>query len=112
VPTETSATRWGYHKVCRKPGEFAEASSAVYFDASCKRARIVLGAADGPPILLHPLAAEIALKGAVAAGRDSLRAAVRAALPERDAIDQKLFTACVERALEQSGVFAGPHQAE
>jgi len=112
VPSETSATRWGYHKVCRKPGEFAEASSAVYFDASCKRARIVLGAADGPPILLHPLAAEIALKGAAAAGRESLRAAVRAALPERDAIDQKLFTACVERALEQSGVFASPQQAE
>lgn len=112
VPTETSATRWGYHKVCRKPGEFAEASAAVYFDASCKRARIVLGAADGPPILLHALAAELALKGAAAAGRESLRAAVRAALPERDAVDKKLFTACVERALEQSGVFAGPQQAE
>ena len=38
--------------------------------------------------------------------------AVRAALPERDAIDQKRFTACVERALEQSGIFAGPRQAE
>jgi carbon-monoxide dehydrogenase medium subunit len=112
VPSETPATHWGYHKVCRKPGEFAEASAAVYFDASRKCSRIVLGAVDGPPILLHALAAEIALKGAGAAGREPLRAAVRAALPERDAIDHKLFTACVERALEQSGIFAGPKQAE
>jgi len=112
VPSQTAATHWGYHKVCRKPGEFAEASAAVYFDASRKRARIVLGAVDGPPLLLHALAEEIALKGAGAAGREALRAAVRAALPDRDAIDQKLFTACLARALDQSGILAGPQQAE
>ncbi|MGQ3003718.1 MAG: FAD binding domain-containing protein [Hydrogenophaga sp.] len=112
VPSETTTSHWGYHKVCRKPGEFAEASSAVYFDASQGRARIVLGAADGPPILLDGLAEEIAAKGASAAGREQLRAAVRTALPERDAIDLKLFTACVERALAQSGVFADSKSAE
>jgi carbon-monoxide dehydrogenase medium subunit len=112
VPSETPATHWGYHKVCRKPGEFAEASAAVYFDVSRKRARIVLGATDGAPILLNELAAEIASKGAGAAGRELLRAAISVALPERDAIDLKLFTACVERALEQSGVLADLKHAE
>lgn len=112
VPSETRTSHWGYHKVCRKPGEFAEASAAVYFDASRGRARIVLGAADGPPILLDGLAEEIAAKGASAAGREQLRAAVRTALPERDAIDLRLFTACVERALAQSGVFANSKPAE
>lgn len=112
VPSETPTTHWGYHKVCRKPGEFAEASAAAYFDVSRKRARIVLGAADGPPILLNELAAEIAIKGAGAGGREQLRAAVSVALPERDTIDLKLFTACVERALEQSGVLADLEQAE
>lgn len=112
VPSETPTTHWGYHKVCRKPGEFAEASAAVYFDVSRKCARIVLGAADGPPILLNELAAEIASKGAGAARRELLQEAVSVALPERDAIDLKLFTACVERALEQSGVFAELKQAE
>ena len=112
VPSETPTTHWGYHKVCRKPGEFAEASAAVYFDVSRKRARIVLGATDGPPILLNELAAEIASKGAGAASRELLRAAISVALPERDAIDLKLFTACVERALEQSGVFADLKHAE
>lgn len=112
VPSETPATRWGYHKVCRKPGEFAEASAAVYFDVSRQRARIVLGAADGPPILLNEFAAEIARKGAQAAGREKVSAAISVALPDRDAIDRKLFTACVERALEQSGVFSNLKQAE
>lgn len=112
VPSETPATHWGYHKVCRKPGEFAEASAAVYFDVSRKRARIVLGATDGAPILLNELAAEIASKGAGAAGRELLRAAISVALPERDAINLKVFTACVERALEQSGVLADLKHAE
>lgn len=112
VPSETRTLQWGYHKVCRKPGEFAEASAAVYFDASQASARIVLGATDGPPLLLRQLAADIAAEGAGAAGRDQLRAAVRTALPERDAVDLKIFTACVERALEQSGILAERKQAE
>jgi carbon-monoxide dehydrogenase medium subunit len=112
VPVETPTTRWGYHKVCRKPGEFADASAAVYFDVSRKRARVVLGATDGPPILLNDFATEIASIGAQAVGREKVSAAISVALPDRDAIDRKLFTACVERALEQSGVFSNPKLAE
>jgi aerobic carbon-monoxide dehydrogenase medium subunit len=106
VPPRTPTTRWGYHKLCRKPGEFAEASAAVYLDEGRGAARIALGAVDGPPILLNALAAAVAQQGAGAASRAQLRAAVAAALPERDAIDLKMFTACVERALQQAGVIA------
>lgn len=104
VPRLAPGTRWGYHKLCRKPGEFAEASAAIHLDASRGACRIVLGAVDGAPILLRELAAEVAAQGAAAAGKARLRDAVAAALPERDAIDLKLFTACLERALEQAGV--------
>lgn len=112
VPCKTPTLRWGYHKVCRKPGEFAEASAAVYFDASRNCARIVLGAVDGPPVLLNDLALAIASKGADAAKREQLGAAVAAALPARDAIDLKLFATCVERALEHSGIFADLKKGE
>jgi carbon-monoxide dehydrogenase medium subunit len=98
--------------VCRKPGEFAEASAAAYFDVSRGYARIVLGAVDGPPILLNELAAAIAKRDAGAVVRERLRKTVAAALPARDVIDLKLFTACVERALEQSGVLADLKQGE
>lgn len=106
VPAASAACRWGYHKLCRKPGEFAEASAAVYLDGSRGCARVALGAVDGPPILLRELAAVIASNGAGAASAEQLRAAVAMALPERDRIDLKLYTACVERALEQAGIVA------
>jgi len=113
VPAMTPTTRWGYHKLCRKPGEFAEASAAVYFEAGRKQARIALGAVDGRPILLDRLAAEIAATGAGAASRSQIRLAVASALPERDSIDVNLFAVCVERALAQAGVLhPQPHPAE
>jgi carbon-monoxide dehydrogenase medium subunit len=104
VPAMTPTTRWGYHKLCRKPGEFAKASAAVYFDSACRQARIALGAVDGAPLLLDRLAAEMAAKGADAASRNQIRRAVATALPERDSIDVNVFAVCVERALAQAGV--------
>jgi aerobic carbon-monoxide dehydrogenase medium subunit len=108
VPAATASMRWGYHKICRKPGEFAEASAAVYFDASRNIARIVLGAVDGPPILLKDLAASIANQGPPAAGPAQLRAAVAAALPDREPIELKWFAVCIERALAKAGVLDNP----
>ena len=101
VPRVASSTRWGYHKLCRKPGEFAEASAAVYVAGAKGPVRIALGAVDGPPILLADLARAAA--GAADIAHDQVRSAVRDVLVERDAVDIKLFTACVERALEQAG---------
>lgn len=112
VPRATPTTFWGYHKVCRKPGEFAEASAAAYFDSARGCARIALGAVDGPPILLNDLAASIAKRDVGAVSREQLRDVVAAALPSRDAIDLKRFTACVERAVLQSGVLANLHSGE
>jgi carbon-monoxide dehydrogenase medium subunit len=104
VPGTTPATRWGYHKLCRKPGEFAEASAAVYLDPSRNSSRIALGAVDGPPVLLTGLAAQLASKGANAPNHEQLLVAVRTALPGRDGIDLKFFAACLQRALQQAGI--------
>ncbi|NEX64691.1 FAD binding domain-containing protein [Noviherbaspirillum galbum] len=116
VPRSSQTLQWGYHKVCRKPGEFAEASAAAYFDVTRGCARIVLGAVDGPPILLHELSAAVAnasaRREAGAVTREHLRQAIAKALPARDAIDRKLFTACVERAITQSGVLANLYHGE
>jgi carbon-monoxide dehydrogenase medium subunit len=101
VPATTPYTRWGYHKLCRKPGEFAEASAAVYFGPTANLARIAIGAVDGPPILLPELASAVSGPGRV--DHDLVRSAVRQKLVERDAVDIKFFTACIERALEQAG---------
>ena len=94
--------RWGYYKFCRKPGEFAEASAAVWLDAGPGVARIVLGALDGAPRQLPALAQRIALGGA--ATREDIAGAVDAALPGHDAVDNQLLATCVARALAQAGI--------
>jgi len=98
--------RWGYYKFCRKPGEFAEASAAVWLPATHGVARIVLGALDGAPVPLPALAQRIARDGVAAAGRAHLARAVHEALPAREAVDNQLHVVCLARALAQAGLAA------
>lgn len=49
VPRPPAGARWGYHKLCRKPGEFAHAMAACLITGGT---RIVIGAVGGPPIVL------------------------------------------------------------
>ena len=52
VPRLSAGVRWGYYKVCRKPGEFAQASAAVLVDATRGIGRCVIGATAGRPIVI------------------------------------------------------------
>jgi carbon-monoxide dehydrogenase medium subunit len=52
VPRCSSGTRWGYYKVCRKPGEFALAIGAVLSDPERGLFRAVIGATQGTPIII------------------------------------------------------------
>lgn len=106
VPHLGAAARWGYYKFCRKTGEFAEASCAALFDPARGFARIVLGALDGAPLALPGLAAQAAHSAAMPT-REQITAAVRAALPAKDAVDRQLIGAAVERCLGQL-FHAGP----
>ncbi|WP_354682405.1 FAD binding domain-containing protein [Cupriavidus necator] len=101
VPQATAHSRWGYHKLCRKTGEFAEASCAAYFDASRRFARIVLGALDGPPVVLRGLTRAVAAQGAAALTASAVDDAVAQAAPDKDAIDRKLYRTAVMRCVTQ-----------
>jgi carbon-monoxide dehydrogenase medium subunit len=77
--------RWGYYKLCRKPGEFAQAMAAV-----CERpdaTRLVVGAVGGAPVIFENAEA----------------AAVAELLPQRatlDAVALHLQLVAVKRAWE------------
>ncbi|MDW3688144.1 FAD binding domain-containing protein [Cupriavidus sp. CV2] len=101
VPRQPGAARWGYHKLCRKTGEFAEASCAAYFDPSTRFARIALGALDGAPALLRGLANDIAVQGPAALTPQAVLSAVTEATPGKDAIDRKLYCAAATRCIQQ-----------
>ena len=52
VPKLSAAARWGYIKLARKSGEFATSLAVAVRDPARGYARIVLGAADGAPLIL------------------------------------------------------------
>lgn len=101
VPATLATLHWGYHKSCRKVGEFAEASCAAMFDPARKQARVAIGALDGAPRNLPEVAAQTARSGSIPA-RARLLEAVAAAAPDKDAVDRQLLAVAIERALKKT----------
>lgn len=52
VPRFSPRAKWSYRKMCRKPGEFAEALVGVWIDPGAGVARLVLGALDRMPLVV------------------------------------------------------------
>ena len=76
---------WGYHKLCRKPGEFAHAMAACLHTRS--GTTLAIGALGGPPLVLHgeqasPAGAEVALAALPPVERHLHLVAARRALAE------------------------------
>ena len=87
IPRPPEGAGWGYHKLCRKPGEFAHAMAAVLVTPGGRR--LVLGATGGAPILLRD----------ASANRDG----AAAALDFEDGVTRRIHLACIDRALAEAG---------
>ncbi|RQU68176.1 carbon monoxide dehydrogenase [Burkholderia cenocepacia] len=105
VPRELASTRWAYRKFCRKTGEFAEASCAVWMDPERRFGRIVLGALDGAPCVLRELTTRFAAEGSdwlrSSSFKEALTTAVHNAARDRDGADHRLIATVVRQTLEQ-----------
>lgn len=53
IPVFPADAKWGYYKICQKPGEFARSIAAVLSIESQSIHRIVLGATTSTPILIN-----------------------------------------------------------
>jgi carbon-monoxide dehydrogenase medium subunit len=51
VPRLSKEASWGFYKVCRKTGEFADAIGAVLFDPARSVCRAVIGATESRPLV-------------------------------------------------------------
>ncbi len=98
IPKLSDRARWGYYKICRKPGEFADAIGAVVLDPARNYRRVVMGAVGGAPVLLKRVAAGLPFDGAPTL----TRADIERAAPAMDAVDRQLHVVAVERALAQA----------
>ncbi len=87
VPRRPRSERWGHYKVARKTGEYAEAMAIALIDKALGKARLVVGAADGAPLILEKSSREIAGgnlgDGLVAVIRDELAASGRDFSPSK-----------------------------
>jgi len=105
IPCNSAQSRWAYQKFCRKTGEFAEASCAAWFSPERRLGRIVLGALDGPPMILNDLTLAFTAEGPATmntpAFEAKLQCAIAEAAPDRDAVDHQLMNTVVRRCLAQ-----------
>jgi len=62
IPVLSASARWGYYKFCRKTGEFAEAIGGVLSDPERGIHRLLIGATDNVPIVIHDAEALIKSK--------------------------------------------------
>ncbi len=99
-PVVSSQARWGYYKFCRKTGEFAEASCAVYVDPVTLTARVVVGALDAAPAELSEIAQRIARGGLACVTLADIVTALVPITPNKDQIDRRLYGNAVMRSLE------------
>ena len=102
VPKLSAGARWGYWKFCRKTGEFPEASAAVLLDPARKLARLWVGALNGAPQSLGALAADVALRGSLAATELTIGRALERVAPDLDHAGRRLHIAAIQRAVRKA----------
>ena len=104
LPKLSAGARWGFLKFCRKSGEFANSIVAAVRDPRRDYARVVLGAANGAPLVLRETS-ELLLAGRAAA--DALNAAIAADLDAAqarrfDEFQRELHAVIAFRAVQQA----------
>jgi aerobic carbon-monoxide dehydrogenase medium subunit len=101
IPKLSAETRWGYLKLCRKSGEFASALAVVVADRSREYCRVVLGAANGAPLILDDTS-HLVFEGR----RDEIHGAITADLDRAinrrfDEFQRNLHSVAAMRAMQQ-----------
>jgi carbon-monoxide dehydrogenase medium subunit len=103
LPKLSAAARWGYVKLARKSGEFANALAVAVVDQARGHCRVVIGAANGAPLVLAQASRALAdgkhaaetMHAAIAADLD------RAADRHFDDFQRNLHRVAAMRAVQQ-----------
>jgi carbon-monoxide dehydrogenase medium subunit len=101
IPRLSADARWGYLKLSRKSGEFASALAVALVDRGRGLARVVLGAANGAPLVLHETSRVVSENG-----REAIRDAIAADLDHAadrhfDEFQRNLHGVAAMRAVQQ-----------
>ena len=101
IPRTTERARFGFHKLCRKTGELAEAIGAALVDPGRRYCRVVAGAVGAKPVTL-PAATRSLAATAAPADPEDLRAEIAACTGEHDAVKLHMAVVAVLRAVDRA----------
>ena len=102
VPTLSGSARWGYHKICRKPGEFAESIGAYVCDPESGIAQLVLAATEDAPLQLDTAAAAVAQNDGATFDLDAARMALTETGETFDSFKLRMHAVALHRAVAQA----------
>jgi aerobic carbon-monoxide dehydrogenase medium subunit len=102
VPHPETPPRWGFAKVARKSGAFANSIAIAVAGVPSRPATVVLGAAASRACLLPNVAERLAAGADENALRSAIAADLAAHVPDADAYQQRLHTATILRAIRQT----------
>jgi carbon-monoxide dehydrogenase medium subunit len=97
IPRFSREARFGFHKICRKTGEFADAIGVAVHDPARQLTRVAAGTSTGAPIVVE----DVKLDRARPPGVGDLQLRLVQAGLEGDAYDLKLRATAVRRAIQQ-----------
>jgi carbon-monoxide dehydrogenase medium subunit len=103
VPRLSPSARWGYHKICRKTGEFAHAIGAFLVDPERVVSRAVIGATESRPIVVSD-ARQLLGDGRPGVFDSEAADSLAAAAGLADPIDRQIHVAALRRAIERAQV--------
>lgn len=98
VPKYSSNMVWGYYKICRKVGEFADAIAAWVADPDTRYSRVVFGAGAGVPLISRNLASKIAQTGQIPS-LDVTKEDLSIIAPELGSVKKQLFSVALQRCV-------------
>ena len=101
IPHTTARARFGFYKLCRKTGEFAEAMGAVLVDPGRCYCRVVAGAVGAKPVVLAATARSLAAT-ATPPELEALRAEIAAGTDEHDPVKLHMAAVAVRRAVDRA----------
>lgn len=100
IPAFIREAHWGYDKICRKVGEFADAIGAVVVHPGYGYIRLVAGATGTKPLILKDLAAQLS-RSVRRPGQQAVMAALAPLVPDADQVKLHLLSTALCRAIEK-----------
>jgi carbon-monoxide dehydrogenase medium subunit len=102
VPVLSASARWGYYKVCRKTGEYAQAIGAVLLDRPRNVFRAVIGATERKPLVLSDARALCGGTYDLARFDQSATKAILRSAGMADSLDRQIHAVALARAVQQA----------